>query len=128
MLIGVPSYGSSVAQSRRASIRSLSGANHSSQVLLRFILADDQQPLDLAEGDLWTFTLPPQRRARNNYGLEKWLLCDAFLRRAVRTTVPGSGHHYDFIVLADDDTLYYAPAMVRVAHPLTQPARLTGGG
>ena len=115
LLIGVPSHGAEVPYSRRQSIRSLSGARDSLRLLLRFVLADDQQDLpDLAAGDLWQFKLPPNRRARKNYGLEKWLLCDAFMRRAVRTAVPGisPSRFYDFIALADDDTLYHAPSLV----------------
>ena len=64
--------------------------------------------------DVWRVPLPAaaQRRARHNYGLEKWLLCDAFLRRAVRERAG-----FDFYALADDDTLFNLTTLHARLHP-----------
>ena len=80
------------------------------------MLADDMLGAeDDGWGDVWRFSIPPNRHVppartrakKGNYGLEKWLLCDAFLRRAVRDRT------FDFYALADDDTLYNATTLVR---------------
>ena len=88
MLVGVPSYRSAVALQRRAAIRELGfvGSERAApnvRAWLRFVMADDQADVDQDKGDIWLFPLPAQRRAKKSYGLEKYLLSNAFLRAAV---------------------------------------------
>lgn len=72
-----------------------------------FLLSSDVQGAqDSAWSDVWQIPLPVERRARHNYGLEKWLLCNAFLRKAVRDH---SAFH--FYILSDDDALYNATTL-----------------
>ena len=114
LLVGVPSYGSPLAFARRQHIRNLSGARLAGPaVQLVFVLPHDANATEEHHGaaaDVWRVQLPApaERRARNgaNYGLEKWLLCNAFLRRAVREHPA-----VDFYVLADDDTLFNATTL-----------------
>ena len=93
LLVGVPSYGAPVAFARRQHIRSLSdarsnatlgslggaGAQQLDPVSLVFVLPYDAHAVaeDATWADVWRVRLPAGRRARHNYGLEKWLLCDA---------------------------------------------------
>ena len=66
-------------------------------------MAEDQADVDRDQGDVWLFPLPASRRAKTSYGLEKYLLSNAFLRSAVaRSDTP------PLVVLADDDTLFNA--------------------
>ena len=116
LLVGVPSYGAPLALSRRQHIRNLSGARSLSHgARLVFVLPeDDAHAEDGGWADVWRVPLPAaaERRARHNYGLEKWLLCDAFLRRAVRERAG-----FDFYALADDDTLFNLTTLHARLHP-----------
>lgn len=106
MLVGVPSYRSPLALERRTAIRELGFTGNpatSPKAWLRFVMAEDQADVDRDKGDVWLFPLPAQRRAKNTYGLEKYLLSNAFLREAVKR--PDSPR---LLVLADDDTLFNA--------------------
>ena len=110
MLVGVPSHRNPVALQRRAAIRELglgaTGAGNvstpaSARLWLRFVMAEDQADADRDHGDVWLFGLPARRRAKQTYGLEKYLLSNAFLRAAVRWPEAPP-----LVVLADDDTLF----------------------
>lgn len=125
MLVGVPSYRSPVALERRTAIRDLGfvgGSIASPKAWLRFVMAEDQADVDEDKGDVWLFPLPPQRRAKKSYGLEKYLLSNAFLRAAVnRSDSP------NLLVLADDDTLFNATDLVRRMQPFASVRRLVFG-
>ena len=115
LLVGVPSYGAPVAFARRQHIRSLSGARsnatlgslggagaqHPDPVSLVFVLPYDAHAVaeDATWADVWRVRLPAGRRARHNYGLEKWLLCDAthtfaHTRTNTHACAPTDSHNY----------------------------------
>lgn len=127
MLVGVPSYRSEIALKRRTAIRELGfvGAPTSppdARVWLRFVMADDQADTDRDHGDIWLFPLPAGRRAKKSYGLEKYLLSNAFLRAAVaRPDAP------PLVVLADDDTLFNATDLAARMHPFAATPQLVFG-
>ncbi len=109
MLIGVPSHRDGTALQRREAIRELMtvGARPhdpvDQRISLRFVMASDQRDDDAGRSDVWLFPLPPARRAKKSYGLEKYLLCNAFLRKAaIHADTP------PLVALADDDTLFNA--------------------
>ena len=82
-------------------------------------MAEDQADVDRDQGDVWLFLLPASRRAKTSYGLEKYLLSNAFLRSAVaRSDTP------PLVVLADDDTLFNATDLALRMQPFAslQPA------
>ena len=127
MLVGVPSYRHSTALQRRNAIRELmaSGGPSSSvlpaheRVSLRFVMAEDQaDDADRHRADVWFFALPAARRAKKTYGLEKYLLSNRFLRRAA-----GLADVPPLVVLADDDTLFNATALMARVAPLATPSR-----
>ena len=127
MLVGVPSYRSAVALQRRTAIRELGFAGSQNaapdaKVWVRFAMADDQADVDRDHGDIWLFPLPAQRRAKKSYGLEKYLLSNAFLRAAVaRPDTPS------LVVLADDDTLFNATDLAARMHPFAATPQLVFG-
>ena len=128
MLVGVPSYRHTVALQRREAIRELivdPGSNMRApeeRVTLRFVMADDQLDTDSDRSDIWLFPLPAARRAKKSYGLEKYLLCNRFLRRAVeRNDTPG------LVVLADDDTIFNASSLVMRMAPFASRRDLVFG-
>ena len=93
LLVGVPSYGAPVAFVRRQHIRNLSTARSnatldgSHDTSLVFLLPYDARAAeDATWPDVWRVRLPAERRARHNYGLEKWLLC-----AALRHVLPSRG-------------------------------------
>ena len=131
MLVGVPSHRAAVALQRRDAIRELvavGGAGASAppreRVSVRFAMARDQaDDADRGRGDVWLFPLPAARRAKRTYGLEKFLLCNSFLREAVRRadTPP-------LVVLADDDTVFNATLLrARMAPFASLPTDLVFG-
>ena len=127
MLVGVPSYRGAVPLQRRNSIRELgfagaSNAAPSARPWVRFVMADDQADVDRDDGDIWLFPLPAQRRAKKSYGLEKYLLSNAFLRKAVAEPNAPS-----LLVLADDDTLFNATDLAARMAPFASSPRLVFG-
>ena len=130
MLVGVPSYRSDVALQRRTAIREMGfvGSNVGSPsaqgvgAWLRFVMAEDQSDVDHDKGDVWLFGLPARRRAKKSYGLEKYLLSNAFLREAAkRADTP------PLVVLADDDTLFNATDLAARMLPFASTAQLVFG-
>ncbi|KAL1496597.1 hypothetical protein AB1Y20_014202 [Prymnesium parvum] len=123
-----------VARLRRESIRTLSAVGNASLAALRFLLATDLAP-SVHEEDVWRLSLPLHRRriasrpGHTNYGLEKWLVCNAFLCRAVGTPISAlhpraasSSSFFDFVILADDDALYFVPSLQRLLSPFVEKA------
>jgi hypothetical protein len=127
MLVGVPSYRSPLALQRRDFIREMGfvgseNAAPGARAWLRFVMADDQADVDRDRGDVWLFPLPAKRRAAKSYGLEKYLLSNAFLRAAVkRPEAP------PLLVLADDDTLFNATDLVARMAPMASVQRIVFG-
>ena len=125
MLVGVPSYRSAIALQRRNFIRDMGfgGTSPTHTAWVRFVMAEDQKDSDHGNGDVWLFPLPAQRRAKRSYGLEKYLLSNAFLRSAVRRADTPA-----LVILADDDTLFNATDLaVRMAPlVLAQPKMVFG--
>ena len=138
MLVGVPSYRSAVALQRRDAIREMgfvgssAEANARAELLpscvspactwLRFVMAEDQADVDKEHGDVWFFKLPARRRAKKSYGLEKYLLSNAFLREAARRA-----DSPPLVVLADDDTLFNATDLSLRMAPFAASPRLVFG-
>lgn len=129
MLVGVPSFRSEVALKRREAIRELmavgappAAADSRASVTVRFVMADDQRDSDAARGDCWFFPLPASRRAKQSYGLEKYLLSNHFLRYAVtRNDTP------PLLVLSDDDTVFNATSLTQQMAPFSSTPRLVFG-
>lgn len=98
LIVGVHSYRSSVALSRRHAIRGLLLARQQMpvQAVLRFVLSDSTPDVDAGAADVWTFAVNQSSRAIGTY-----LLNNAFFRHAValHPRIP-------FIARADDDSYF----------------------